>query len=904
MFYQVSLFDAAPEVNSLTKNPRDILQKYLGTIQEKNYRSNVINSVVRYFIPAIGGPIPSAAKRRPLPSQELNDALEYLETVSLEIFANASEITNKSVKDLALSEAQKNRIQRSLKDLVDWARKQNMLPLNPLPQKYYKTIQLGKFKRLPLKEGSLKSIYEQYLKQLNVGEEQQDLTNAIVRYFVPSTGGPVPVHKPAFPEEVQAALQYLERLPREYLSEAVPIATEALDAMGLSLTQSTRIRSALRGLIEWAISENYIPDPNKLAPWGEIYDPPRLLVLPTPATSAEPEARETSVQQIYRDYCEGLDSSAVSNLQHIIVRHFVPACGGPDIQGRRASAKEIQSALIYLQQITLEQLYQAIELTESRFNQVQLSAKARTPLRVALKRFIEWVSAKGYFDNIERSVTSEVQFRTFRNPGQKMQRKKPGRQLHDNRSPVHALGSFPGDYINPRLEQDIAEFQQWRQKKGVTPGTIKGEYPQILQVMGWLYRYEGIPLDELCFEKLIFKSQLRWSVRDYNSFEEFDWKEFEWTKQLGKEKAFEQADQDAERIKRYLEFSGNHPGSRSKRLCLYIAMAKFIYREVLGKEEFTYPRSIPILARLLDLQKDEREKAETALATVDYAETSAHWEDVVIAMEMQRRRADKFVLEIESKKHPNGFKYQRRPDTAMANELQRFLSIAFLVAVFPSRSRTYYDLRIGETLKEGINPGKRFIPKSKFAEQGITAESKFYLHHLPEDFKTGRAMTQEVLKNNGWWVEIPNTEFPDGKCLYDYIYRWLNWGREIEGTLDHNFFFRKIFSSSPMTEQNWKTRIRNITERWTGVPIPTRNFRIMWSTYLEEQKAPQVVQKGAQIALQHSEKIHAMVYNLHPTVEQTKPALDFNQGIVSKVLQNLDQFNCTELDELDQSDEE
>jgi len=876
MFYQVSLFDDPQKEECEPINSRTIVQQYLENLSDKTAKNDVTNAVVRYFIPSIGGPISAARKRCRISLEEVESAFQYLKNVSLEMLASSPEMTIQSIQDLGLSKAQLIRIQRSLRELVAWSRAQDLLPISSIPQKYYKTIEIGKFDNLRLKRGNLKTIYESYAQELASEEDQNDLTNAILRYFVPATGGPLPVHKPAFPEEVYAGLKHLETLPREYFAEAPNIATESLEALEMSLTQSTRVRASLRGLIDWAISKNYLPDPNKLAPWGEVYDPP--LLLPTRTTIAE---EIPSVQQIYDEYRKQLDDSKViSNLQWVVIRYFVPACGGPKVCGKRASTQEIQAALSYLDEITIDQLFDAVRLTETQFDRAQLAANARTAGRSALRQLLEWSNERGYLDSIQENSEPVVQLRTFRTPGQRMERKKPGQQLHENRCPDHALGVFPDDYINPRLEQQIAEFQNWRRKNNVAEGTIKHEHPQILQVMGWLHRYEGVPLKRLRFEKLLSKSKLRWSVKKYRSYEKYLW-----AKTQGQEDAIMRAAQDKKRIERYLDFVGGHPGSKCKRIALLIAIAKFIYRDLLGSIDYSHARSLPILVHLLDLQKREKKKDELKPATIPYGETSTNWEGAVLAMEMQRRRADKFVLEIGSSKSAKGYTLQRRPDTAMANELQKFLSIAFLVAVFPSRSRTYYELRIGETFKEGIDPGRNFIPKSKFESFGIKDDAKFYFHHLPSDYKTGKAMTAEVLENNGWWVEIPNIVFLDGQYLYDYIRRWLDWGREIKEPIKHNFFFRQCQSTQPVNGQDWKSRIKNITERWTAIPIPTSSLRKMWSSYLAKQNASYAVRKAAHELLQHSEEVHEQNYDQHPTVDQTRPALEFNQTIISQVLQ-------------------
>ena len=90
------------------------------------------------------------------------------------------------------------------------------------------------------------------------------------------------------------------------------------------------------------------------------------------------------------------------------------------------------------------------------------------------------------------------------------------------------------------------------------------------------------------------------------------------------------------------------------------------------------------------------------------------------------------------------------------------MSIAFCL-IIPSRSRTFYDLRIGETFKEGILTERKFLDiqalKNRDDWEQCREEIRFYIHHTGKDFKTGKSMSPVLLENGGWWAEIPNISF-------------------------------------------------------------------------------------------------------------------------------------------------
>lgn len=222
--------------------------------------------------------------------------------------------------------------------------------------------------------------------------------------------------------------------------------------------------------------------------------------------------------------------------------------------------------------------------------------------------------------------------------------------------------------------------------------------------MGWLHRYEGVSLEDLCFEKLISVCQLKFRIKDYKDFEAFRFAE-----ESGKQAAYDIADDDIERVHRYLAFTGGKAASQQKRVSVIIAMAKFLYRDILGTDEFPVPQNIPILRRLLILQSQLKDESDRQPATVKYHEKSVTWSQVVYVMEMQRRRAEQNTIYIKSSVAKLGYIEKKRPDRAMAQQLQRLLSIALSV-IFPSRSRTFYELEIGKTFKEGHLYSNGFMP--------------------------------------------------------------------------------------------------------------------------------------------------------------------------------------------------
>ncbi|BAZ34080.1 hypothetical protein NIES4074_65940 [Cylindrospermum sp. NIES-4074] len=862
-----------------------ICLEYLATLDKKQTFNDTRNALIRYFIPSIGGDKISATKHIRATEQEVEAAFEFLKTVPLQQLADSPDWALITLEERDVSVTQITRIKHHLKNLVNWARVQGYLPFprSPIPPGICDDIKVGVFAELNLRPATALLIFEQYQKTVLDLDAQSTINNAIVRYFVPATGGPIPFHKPALSSEVKAALKHLETIPLEYLNEAPNIVTPVLDALNILQTQQTRIRSALRDFINWARKEKYLPHPLSIAPWGGE-------LTPTPLPMGVADDKLPTALDFYNSYCDYLQKNdkagEIPSLQSIIIRYLVSSYGGASPSGKRATPAEIEAGINYLKNISIEQLQNAIKFIEPQFELLGVKESNRYTPRSRIKAWIDWINSQSDFGNVNINSPQQKKpiFNTFYTNGIRPPKQKPGMKLHENRSPVHRLCAkvFPDDYINKSLEKEINNYKAWRLSNDVRKGAIDNEEEQILQALGWLHRYEGVPLEQLSLECLISFCQLVFRAKDYPDFHSYLYE-----KEKGMQATRDQAKADIERIRRYLVFVGGHPDSQKKRVSLLIAVSKFIYRDLIGSDDIPNERDIPVIRRLLEIQVTLGKKAKSVTQTVSYHETSVSWQEAIAAMEKQRRRAEQVIIYIK-KDNLKGYEEKHRPNTAVANELQKFLSIAFCLLV-PSRSRTFYDLRINETWKEGILTENKFLSVADLKEQGVWEQVKaqvaFYIHHHADDYKTGKAMAPVLMNNGGWWVEVPNLRFTPHQCLYDYVRRWLEWGRYAEGPVGHNFFFRHAFSPRPLDAGAWGERIRRIFAHWTGVRVPPRTIRKMFSSAFPDHK------ESAALLLQHSEQIHDTDYDMRHSVEKMQPVIAANQQLIQDVLEKWTEIN-------------
>ncbi|MBC1315135.1 hypothetical protein GNE88_29580, partial (plasmid) [Trichormus variabilis PNB] len=80
-------------------NSREICVKYLDSLETKQRINDTKNALLRYFVPSVGGPAVSAAKRRPMTPEEAKAGFEFLKQISLEELANAPDWALKTLEE-------------------------------------------------------------------------------------------------------------------------------------------------------------------------------------------------------------------------------------------------------------------------------------------------------------------------------------------------------------------------------------------------------------------------------------------------------------------------------------------------------------------------------------------------------------------------------------------------------------------------------------------------------------------------------------------------------------------------------------------------------------------------------------------------------------------------------------
>lgn len=592
------------------------------------------------------------------------------------------------------------------------------------------------------------------------------------------------------------------------------------------------------------------------------------------------KTQETALD-LYDRYTRFINSNAKANAEHIlksaVVRFLVPAYEGPSPTNKRSTAQEVVDGLNYLKNLTPQQIVNALDFVEKEFEAKNIDKDTRRRNRSTLKSFAEWTSEQGYgaFGSLEEE---EFKYERLHAPSGKARWEENLRLGRDKKSP-YALGAkcFPDDYINQNLLQDFESYQKYRLSCACSPKTIKDEVSKLYQILGWLHRFKNVPLASLRLTSIVEFSPLNILLSkglDRNSQQV---KDYFVDQMLTKNEATITANKTLNLIHEYLDFLGGHSKSREKYVNTVLALAKFIFRNEFGTEDYPEDRDIPVIRKLRDLKKKLAKEGKATPQTIPYEKKSVPWTKAVEVMEKVRQRHEKKCTYSTTVR--DGITRKKRTDYALARDLQDFLSLAFMILIPPDRARTYYELELGRTLVYGHFADGCFMPAKSL---NLSDKFKWYIHLQPLDYKTGKI-------HGEYWGEIPNTVFNNGKCFYEYMLEWLVLRKIILENSEHNCFFikKKTALHEPLDEKNWNDRIMQLFRREAGVPVAPHQLRSMYITYLNEIGASPNEKRGAAIAMHHTEQMQEKVYNRQGVESKLAPIVQRHAQETSKLLKKI-----------------
>lgn len=598
-----------------------------------------------------------------------------------------------------------------------------------------------------------------------------------------------------------------------------------------------------------------------------------------------------TIYNAYSNFEASNVQSKALTVRSIIHRFLVESWGGQAPKGSKATSGEVFSFRELLKTLPSTNLIGSMELLEQKFIEKGTNKDNSKSYRSAYKQFITWVEDNEYFEKqeeIEELKISEDSRKLFNKglPGTGQKRKS---SYHNriNKKPYALMAKrrtkkseatliYKEDYINDKLKTEIESFVNFRgNDNDCTKATIEGNIKRIYLILGWLHRYKNVPLEDLSLTSIIKFSQLTLPHTQFiDKKGNYNYHKHLLAEAIKKKEAISVANENKKLIEECAYFIGKSPKTKLGVVTTCIAIAKFVYKDEMGTDEYFEWGDLPIIKRLNRLATFFNDKAKTTPDTVAHKDKSVPWYEALNALDNLRARADclyltKVVRKTLKKGEIESISQMKRSENAIFHDVQTFLSLAFMLLIPTDRARTYYELEINRTFVYGLYEKGRFIPIDKLNDKN---QGVWYIHLMPGDYKTGKIYKE-------YWGIMPNVEFGDGKKLYEYIDRWVSKGREYKENCNHNYFFRGPANCMPLNVIKWGDKIKNIFIHQTGVPVTPKEIRKMYVTHLYNIGANDAQLKGASYAQHHSPKMQGGTYNVQTAFERIAPIYELNEKI-------------------------
>ena len=525
-------------------------------------------------------------------------------------------------------------------------------------------------------------------------------------------------------------------------------------------------------------------------------------------------------------------------------------------------------------------------------------ATVRSKNRSYLKDFLNWTEKQKWLTPKTPDNKKEI----YRFSGEKHERIQRKRLTNrKGQFKRYALSFDVSDYLREgnqeqeefiksqleRISTELQDFGAYMRKRGYREISINTRFKMANRLLGWLHYIKGVPLEELSLSSLIPVVRLKYSLSEFPNYHDYIY-----TKGLAQEEAKKATESIVKKLEEYwewLEQAHNKPSPSSKAIYSEstMAIACFLYRNETDEEYANQYEDIPVVRRLRIYTNKLEIQRRNSPPAVPFHKKAVSWETVLMVLEKLRYEANMTY----SDSLVNGeHKKKKRPIKAIANSMMRFLLLAMFVIVPPDRQRTFRELQLGETLKHGTFKGGMFIPRKKMLNPD---EAKFYIHLLPEQYKTGDSY--------GEWVgELPNTKFTDKSTFYQYLERWLYSGYQENGEVkglrealkpeNHNYVFFGKYTKEPLSIEALTAKIKNVFERHTGVPVPPHTLRTIFRSYIKEKGASPQELESVAFWMKHSLRTADNTYTFLECSTKLRTGAALADRINSEILKDMTNY--------------
>lgn len=570
-----------------------------------------------------------------------------------------------------------------------------------------------------------------------------------------------------------------------------------------------------------------------------------------------------------------------------LVRFTLPGLGHSVPQRRRLLKAEMEAAQEFMKTLSIDRLAELSAVQEQVFEQLKTAAASRYTYRSRLNAFLSWSKEQIWYPVSVERLAQNLAPRKRHGYGDTKNKCLTTRRLLQ---PYALQSTETSPILQAELDEFVrffsAEYYPGRKQGPLKPRTVESHLVAVRMALGWWYRFQAVPLEKLNLNCLVPKVALKQCEN--------------------RSKALQEAEQAAEHLDswicQYLEFlkyqrQYQSTASLIQALIGVHALVRFQYARETSDSKFADIPAMRVLREhLRRLQKQSHQDQPVANQDMKWLDLPQVWQRVVSPLR----------YECAYRKSCGGL----RSITAIARSFQIFLAWGLLTFRPPRRQQEFRDLKISLSCSvkrpEGLARNQFIHPlpfdrnQDKYCgylykdEDGIWYEDK-----TPESYKTGRTYHHQK-------IAVPNPQFPDGKCFYDYLEAFLyGYYRNSEGhwwsggeladtpTWKGKWFslrmalnpanahvFVKPTTGKLHSTSSFYRMIQNSAHRLTGQMVTPHLLRDIYATWFLDEGYTEDRISSLAYAMAHSIEVLRRIYDRRRPQQKIRPI----QNVVMELL--------------------
>ncbi|WP_414545891.1 hypothetical protein [Nostoc sp. CCY0012] len=468
--------------------------------------------------------------------------------------------------------------------------------------------------------------------------------------------------------------------------------------------------------------------------------------------------------------------------------------------GRKMTADEVKNAQTFMKTLPINKLLKLRQALQESFEKNNVSQASRNTYGNRIEQFLIWAAQQLWWPGSRAAKLKEQCTPSRRNKNGALADFKLTERHSMYRTYILKTQETP-----PHLQVQLNQFNsyllepEWpgRIIKPVEESTANEYLKNIQLILGFLYRFQNVPIHELTLEKivpLVSEEQL------------------ENLTPLPQKKLWNQNKQSLEQlICNYFQFLRNFnssvsPFTRMGKMSAILSLAKFLYvQQVENDADY---RLIPIFSIIENhQQKILAELEEWRNSGHSVSDWSKRWPDVPVGQTALQFIQQKIVEPLRFECRPRNKRGDLRSSWSVAVSYQTYLKWALLSYLPARRQEEYRELKIALSCPierpQDIPPNGLYQPlppdnQRQRKHNGMVVDNYLYFtykhenHYYPQGIwiiDTRKYKTQKTYGKQS--IIIPNPKFEDGHCFYDYIERFFyGWwiGQGYKNTLIYDWW--------------------------------------------------------------------------------------------------------------------